>query len=150
MELTNKDKIENEILAILVIAQNNRLYNYYINGLQDRRIMLQRKILQFCIDLCPDHASEIRRCIFEMHPFIIYPKDNTFNELQEKSPPKINRRTVLFPMGKQVKANKIDLTKENEDGIKKLAKNFSIWDTYNIHLDIEKQKSGKNLFNIFQ
>jgi hypothetical protein len=149
MELTVKDKVENVILAILVSPRNDRLYDYYINGLPDKRVMLQRKMLQFCIDLCPGHAAEIRRCIFELHPFIIYPPDNQFDELKENDPPKINRRDLLFPMGKKVKSDQIDLSKNNEDSIKQWAKNFSIWKKYNVHLDTEKKKS-KNLFDMFK
>jgi hypothetical protein len=150
MELTAIDKVENVILALLVSPRNNRLYDYYINGMQEKRVMLQRKMLQFCIDLCPDHAAEIRRCIFELHPFIIYPQEQKFNELKENDPPKINRRALLFPMGKLVRDDKIDLSKENEDNIKKWAKNFSIWDKYNIHIETEKKKTAKNLFDILK
>jgi hypothetical protein len=150
MELIAKDKVENVILAILVSPRNNRLYDYYINGLPDKRVMLQKKMLQFCIDLCPDYAAEIRRCIFEFHPFIIYPQDNQFNELKENDPPKINRRALLFPLGKKVKEDQIDLSKENEESVKKWSKNFSIWEKYNIHIDSEKRKHGKSLFDIFK
>ena len=150
MELTVKDKVENVILAILVNPRNARLYDYYINGLPDKRVMLQRKMLHFCVDLCPDYAAEIRKCIFELHPFIIYPQDNIFNELKENDPPKVNQRELLFPMGKLVRADKIDLSKENEDNVKKWAKNFSIWEKYNIHIDAEKRKKGKSLFNMFK
>ena len=150
MELTVKDKVANEIEALLVIPRNNRLYDYYINGLEDKRVMLQRKMLQFCIDLCPAHAAEIRRCKFEIHPFIIYPQDNVFNELKENDPPKINKRNILFPMGNLVREDKIDLSKENEDQVKKMSDNFSIWKKYNAHLDMQKKKSGKNLFDIFK
>ena len=146
MELTKKDKAENVIMALLVSPKNNRLYEYYINGLPDKRTMLQSKMLQFCIDLCPSHSAEIRKCIYEMHPFIIYPQEQGFNELKEKEPPKINRRSVLFPMGKMVKADKIDLTKEKEDTIKNLSRNFSIWDNYNIRLATEMRKSKKKEF----
>jgi hypothetical protein len=150
MELTVKDKVENVILAILVSPRNNHLYDYYINGLSDKRVMLQRKILQFCINLCPDHAAEIRRCIFELHPFVIYPQDNQFHELKENDPPKLNRRELLFPMEKKVKEDRIDLLKKNEDSIKKWSNNFSIWEKYNIHIEAEKRKHGKSLFDIFK
>jgi len=150
MELTAEDKVENEINAIIVIPRSNRLYDYYINGLEDKRVMLQRKMLQFCIDLCPAHASEIRRCIFEILPFIIYPQENQFKELKENDPPKLNKRKVLFPMGKLVREDKIDLSREKEDNIKKWAKNFSIWKKYNIHLDTQKRKNGRTLFDLFK
>jgi hypothetical protein len=143
MELTAQDKVENVILALLVSPRNNRLYEYYINGLPDKRVMLQRKMLQFCIDLCPDHAAEIRRCIFEMHPFVIYPQDNICNELKENEPPKINRRELLFPMEKIISPD------SNKDGVKEWAKNFSIWEKYAIHLDSEKRKTAKRFFQIF-
>jgi hypothetical protein len=149
MELTTKDKVENVILAILVSPRNDRLYDYYINGLPDKRVMLQRKMLQFCVDLCPSHAAEIRRCIFELHPFIIYPPESQFDELKENEPPKINRRDLLFSMGKKVKSDQVDLSKDNEDSIKQWAKNFSIWEKYNIHLDTEKKKN-KSLFDMFR
>jgi hypothetical protein len=142
MELTSKDKAGNVILALLVSPRNNRLYDYYINGLSDKRVMLQRKMLQFCIDLCPDHAAEIRRCIFELHPFIIYPQDQKFNELKENDPPKINRRNLLFPMGKPVREDKINLSKEKEDHVEQWAKNFSIWNKYNIHIEMEKKRKS--------
>jgi len=111
--------------------------------------MLQRKMLQFCIDLCPDYASEIRKCIAELRPFIIFPQDKEFKELKENDPPKINKRELLFPMGKLVREDKIDLSKEDEDTVKKIGKNFSIWDEYHIHIDTQKKKTGKNLFNLF-
>jgi len=150
MELTLNDKVENQIQALLVSPKNNRLYEYYINGLPDKRTMLQKKMLQFCIDLCPDHASEIRRCIFEIHPFIIYPQDQQFKELKENDPPKINRKNILFPMSQKIKYDEIGLLKDNGDTICKIAKNFSIWDNYNIHLEsiITKNKK-KSLFQIF-
>jgi hypothetical protein len=112
--------------------------------------MLQREILRFCIDLCPDHAAEIRRCVFELHPFIIYPQEQKFNELKENDPPKINRRSLLFPMGKLVREDKIDLSKEKEDNVKNWSKNFNVWDKYNIHIETEKKKTEKNLFGIFK
>ena len=144
MELTTKDKFENEIMALLVSPKSNRLYEYYINGLPDKRIMMQKKMLQFCLDLCPDHASEIRRCIYELYPFVIFPQERKFNELKENDPPKINRRIILLPMGEKVREDKIDLSKENEANIKKLAKNYSIWGNYNVHLE-NKIKSSKYL-----
>jgi hypothetical protein len=150
MELTAKDKVENVILAILVLPRSNRLYDYYINGLPDKRVMLQKKMLQFCIDLCRDHAAEIRRCIVEIHPFIIYPQENRFNELKERDPPRINRRALLFPMGKKVREDRIDLSKENEESVEELSKNFPVWEKYNIHIESEKRKHGRSLFDIFK
>ena len=150
MELTAQDKTENAILAVLVSPRTVRLYDYYINGLPDKRVMLQRKMLQFCVDLCPDHAYEIRQCIAELRPFIIYPQEQGFSELKENDPPKIDRRSLLFPMGKLVKEDKIDLSKENEDHVKKWAKNFSIWEKYNIYINVEKKKTGKSLFDLFK
>ena len=150
MELTSADKVENRILALLVTPKSNRLYEYYINGFSDRRIMFQKKILEFCIELCPDYAAEIRRCIFELHPFIIYPQENIFRELKENDPPKLDHRLLLFPMGKAVREDKIDLLKDKEDEVRKLGKNFSIWEKYNIHLDMEKKKKSKNLFSLFK
>ena len=149
MELTDKDKVENDIMAILVVPRNNRLYEYYINGLPEKRVMLQTKMIQFCIDLCPNHAAEIRRCIYELIPFVIYPLEQIFNEMKENDPPPLNKRNLLFPMGKKVKEDKIDLIKEKEDSIKSIANNFSIWEEYNIHIDKEKVKSGKKLGGIF-
>ena len=147
MELTAKDKIENRIEALLVSPKNNRLYEYFINGLPDKRTMLQRRMLQFCTDLCPTHSAEIRRCIFELVPFLVYPELQEFYELKENEPPKINRRNVLFPMGLKVKEDKIDLIKENEDDIKKLAKGFSMWDKYNIHLENKVRGHKKKAFS---
>lgn len=143
MELTAKDKVENVILALLVSPKNDRLYEYYINGLPEKRVMLQRKMLQFCVDLCPAHSDEIRRCIFEIHPFIIYPQEQEFNELKENEPPKINKRNLLFPMGKKVRADKIDLSKEKENAVKKWARNFSIWEKFNVRIDEEMKRSRK-------
>jgi len=117
MELTAKDKVENVIQALLVSPKNDRLYEYYINGLPDKRVMLQRKMLQFCVELCPDHSEDIRRCIVELHPFIIYPQEQRFNELKENDPPKISRRKLLFPMGKPVREDRIDFSKESGDQI---------------------------------
>ena len=145
MKLTAEDKTENDILALLVSPKNDRLYEYYINGLPDKRVMLQRKMLQFCIDLCPNYAAEIRKCIFELTPFIIYPENQEFKELKENAPPKINKRNILFPMGVKVREDKIDLAKENEDSIKKISKNFLIWDKYQIHIESQKRKTAKNL-----
>jgi hypothetical protein len=150
MELTAQDKTENAILAILVSPRSTRLYDYYINGLPDKRVMLQRKMLQFCVDLCPAHASEIRKAIAELRPFIIYPQEQRFDELKENDPPKINKRSLLFPMGKLVREDKIDLSKDNEDIIQKMGKNFSIWDEYHIHIETQKKKTGKSLFDLFK
>ena len=146
MELTDKDKTENAILAVLVIPRNDRLFDYYINGLSDKRTMLQRKMRQFCADLCPLYSAEIREALAEIRPFIIYPKEQRFVELRENDPPKINRRELLFPMGKLVKEDKIDLSKENESNIKKWAKNYSIWERYHSYLDNEIKKSGTSLY----
>ena len=150
MELTSKDKVENEILALLVVPRSDKLYDYYINGLQDKRVMLQKKMLQFCVDLCPKYSLEIRKCISEIRPFIIYPKESVFKELSEKDPPKLNRRQILFPMGKLVREDKIDLSKENENIVSSWSKNYSIWEEYNIFIDQEKQKINKNLLKLFR
>jgi len=147
MELTAKDKVENVISAIIVIPHNNRLYDYYINGQEDKRVMLQRKMLQFCIDLCPKYATEIRKSIFELQPFIIYPQSQVFSKLQENDPPKIKKRSILFPMGKLVKEDKIDLQKEKETTMNKWAKNYSIWKNYNVRLEQEKIPQSKKLLN---
>jgi len=143
MELTNADKVENVITALIVIPRNNRLYDYYINGQNDKRVMLQKKMLQFCIDLCPDYSSKIRQCILEIVPFIIYPQAKLFKELKENPPPKINRKALLFPMCKQVKNDKIDLFKDKENVIQKWGKNYPIWEKYNIHIDNEIKKNAK-------
>jgi hypothetical protein len=150
MELTGKDKDENVILAVLVSPRNSRLYDYYINGLPDKRVMLQRKMLQFCVDLCHDHAAEIRRCIFELQPFIIYPQIQEFSELKVNDTPKVNRRKLLFPLGKPAKEGKLNMAKDNEDNVEQWARNFSIWDSYNIHIEAEKRKTKKNLPSIFK
>jgi hypothetical protein len=146
MELTAKDKVENVIEALIVIPRNNRLYDYYINGSDDKRVMLQKKMLQFCIDLCPDYTAEIRKCIFEITPFIIYPQEQLFNRLKETDPPKLNKRNILFPMGNLVREDKIDLSKDKEDTVQKFAKNFSIWERYNIHIDNAKNKTTPKFF----
>ena len=143
MELTTEDRVENVIEALLVVPRNNRLYDYYINAQEDRRTMLQRNMLQFCIDLCPDHASEIRRCIYEIHTFVIFPLEKGFIELKEDAPPKINKRVTLFPMGKKVKEDKINLIKENEGTLNKIKSNFSIWGRYNVHLEAKIRNNKK-------
>jgi hypothetical protein len=150
MQLTGKDKVENEIMAVLVIPQNDRLYDYYINGFPDKRVMLRMKMLKFCVDLCPSHAGEIRKSVFELTPFVIYPPDERFEELQDKAPAPLNMRNLLFPMGKLVWEDKIDPSKDNEDAVKKVAKNFSIWESYNIHIESEKKKQYKGLFSFFK
>jgi hypothetical protein len=142
MELTAKDKAENTILAMIVIPKNDRIYHYFINGSQDRRIMLQRKMLEFCLNLCPDHAKEIRKSIFQLIPFIIYPEENIFEALKEQDPEAINHRELLLPMGKLVREDKIDLSKKEND-IQKIGKQFNIWEKYGIYLDNTKQTESK-------
>jgi hypothetical protein len=150
MKLTSEDKAENTILAMIVIPKNDRLYHYFINGSQDRRTMLQKKILEFCLNLCPSRAREIRESIFQLEPFIIYPEDNIFEALKEQDPAAINRRELLFPMGKLVREDKIDLSKK-EDEIQKIGNRFNIWEKYGIHLDnMKKEEANKDrLFSIF-
>lgn len=146
MELTAQDKAENTILAMIVVPKNDKIYHYFINGSQDRRSMLQRKMLDFCLNLCPSHAKEIRKSIFQLIPFIIYPEDNIFEALKEQDPTVINRRELLFPMGKLVREDKIDLSKK-EDDIQKMGKQFNIWEKYGIHLDnMKKAEAKKNRF----
>jgi hypothetical protein len=146
VELKIKDKSENTIQAIIVIPKNTRLYNYYINGQADKRTMLQRKMLEFCLSLCPHHATEIRKSIFQLTPFIIYPEEDIFEALKEQDPPAINHRELLFPMGKLVREDKIDLSKK-EDDIQKMGKQFNIWEKYGIHLDnIKRLESNKTGF----
>jgi hypothetical protein len=142
MELTARDKAENTILAMIVIPKNDRLYHYFINGSQDKRAMLQRKMLEFCLNLCPNHAKEIRKAIFQLTPFIVYPEDNIFEALKEQDPAPVNRRDLLFPMGKLVREDKIDLSKK-EDDIQKIGKQFNAWEKYGIHLDSMKQTEAK-------
>jgi hypothetical protein len=146
MELTARDKSENAILAMIVIPKSVRLYNYFINGSQDRRTMLQRKMLEFCLNLCPGRAKEIRRAIFQLTPFVIYPEENIFVALKEENPPAVNRRSLLLPMGKLVREDKIDFTKK-ENEIKRMAKQFNVWEKYGIHLDnMKKAEYTKNKF----
>jgi hypothetical protein len=146
MELTAKDKAENTILAMIVIPKNTRLYNYYINGQNDKRTLLQRKMLEFCLNLCPGPAAEIRKSIFQLTPFIIYPEENLFKSLKEEEPPAVNRRDLLLPMGKLVRQDKIDLSKKEND-IQKIGKQFSVWENYGIHLDnLKKKESVKTGF----
>jgi hypothetical protein len=142
MELNAKDKAENTILAMIVIPKNDKLYNYFINGQADKRTMLQRKMLEFCLNLCPGHAREIRESIFQLTPFIIYPEDNIFQSLKEQDPAAINHRELLFPMGKLVREDKIDLSRKEND-IQKIAKQFNIWEKYGIHLDNMKKAEGQ-------
>ena len=148
MELSNKDKVENVILAVMVIPKNDRLFEYYINGMEDKRVMLQRHMMKFCVDLCPSHAGEIRKAIFEITPFIIYPEDKEFKVIKAKDPPPINRKALLFPMARLVKEDKIDLSKNNEDNVNKIAKNFSIWENYGIYIEQEKKRSTKDTFKL--
>jgi hypothetical protein len=144
MELTARDKAENTIQAMIVLPKNARLYNYYINGQTDKRTMLQRKMLEFCLNLCPNHAKEIRKAVFQLIPFIIYPEENIFEALKEEDPPKINRRNLLFPMGKMVREDKIDLSKK-ENEIQQFGKQFSIWEKYGIRIDNMKKAEAKKL-----
>jgi hypothetical protein len=143
MELTAVDKAENTIQAMIVIPKNDRLYHYFINGSQDKRTMLQRKMLEFCLNLCPNHAREIRKAIFQLIPFIIYPEEDVFEALKEQDPPKINRRNLLFPMGKLVREDKIDLSKK-EDDIQQFGKQFNIWEKYGIYIDNMKKEESKS------
>jgi hypothetical protein len=112
--------------------------------------MLQRKMLEFCLNLCPSHAKEIRKAIFQLTPFIIYPEDGIFKALKEQDPSAINRRELLFPMGKLVREDKIDLSKKEND-IQKIGKQFNIWEKYGIHLDnMKDSETRKNgLFSVF-
>jgi hypothetical protein len=142
MELAANDKAENVILAMIVIPKNTRLYHYFINGSQDRRTMLQRKMLDFCLNLCPNHAKEIRKSIFQLTPFIIYPEEGIFKSLKEEDPPSVNHRRLLFPMGKLVREDKLDLSKK-EDNIKKFGRQFNVWEKYNIHLDNMKKTEAR-------
>jgi hypothetical protein len=142
MELSAKDKAENTVLVLIVLPKNNRLYNYFINGQPEKRTMLQRKMLDFCLNLCPNHAKEIRKSIFQLVPFIIYPEDDVFEALKEEDPPAINRRKLLFPMGKLVRDDKIDLSKK-EDDIQRFGKQFNIWEKYGVHLDNMKNAEAK-------
>jgi hypothetical protein len=147
MELTPADKAENTIQAMIVFPKNTRLYNYYINGQTDKRTMLQRKMLEFCLNLCPSHAKEIRKAVFQLVPFIIYPEENIFEALKEQDPPKLNRRNLLFPMGKLVREDKIDLSK-NEGGIQQFGKQFNIWEKYGVRVDNMKKAEAKK-FRVF-
>jgi hypothetical protein len=142
MELTAKDKAENAILAMIVIPKNDRLYNYYINGQADKRTMLQRKMLEFCLSLCSNHAKEIRKAIFQLTPFIIYPEDNAFEALKEQDPADVNRRELLFPMGKLIREDKINFSKKDDD-VRKMGRRFDIWEKYGIHLDSMKKAETK-------
>jgi hypothetical protein len=150
MELTVKNKAENAILAMIVIPKNDRLYHYFINGSQDRRTMLQRKILEFCLSLCPNHAKEIRASIFQLIPFIIYPEEGIFDALKEQEPANINHRKLLFPMGELVREDKINFFKR-EDDIQQFGEQFNIWKKYGIHLDnMKKSEAKKNgLLSVF-
>jgi hypothetical protein len=149
MELTAIDKAENTIQAMIVIPKNDRLYHYFINGSQDKRTMLQRKMMEFCLNLCPNHAKEIRKAVLQLVPFIIYPEENIFEALKEQDPPRINRRNLLFPMGKLVREDKIDLSKK-EDDIQQFGKQFNIWEKYGIRIDnMKKEESKKHgLFSV--
>jgi hypothetical protein len=146
MELAAKDKAENTILAMIVIPKSDRVYHYFINGSQDRRSMLQRKMLEFCLSLCPNHAREIRKAIFQLIPFIIYPEENIFEALKEQDPSAVNRRELLLPMGKLVRADKINLSKPDDD-LQTIKKRFNAWEEYEIHLEnMKKAESRKNGF----
>jgi hypothetical protein len=146
MGLNVKDRAENTIQAMIVIPNNDRRYNYYINGQPEKRSMLQRKMLEFCLNLCPDHAKKIRQSIFQLTPFIIYPEDNIFKALKEEDPPAINRRSLLLPMGKLVREDKIDFTKK-ENEVERIAKRFNVWEKYGIHLNnMKKAEYNKNKF----
>jgi hypothetical protein len=146
MELNVKDRAENTIQVMIVNPKNDRLYEYYINGQPEKRCMLQRKMLDFCLNLCPNHAKEIRKSIFQLMPFIIYPEEDIFEALKEQDPPAINRRELLFPMGRPVREDKIDLSKKEND-IQKMGKQFNIWEKYGIYLDsMKKAETKKNGF----
>jgi hypothetical protein len=99
-------------------------------------------MLEFCLNLCPGRAKEIRKAIFQLTPFIIYPEDNIFEALKEQDPAAINRRELLFPMGRLVREDKIDRSKK-EDDIQKTGKQFNIWEKYGIHLDSMKKAEVK-------
>jgi hypothetical protein len=146
MELAAKDKAENTITVMIVIPKNTRLYNYYINGQSDKRTMLQRKILEFCLNLCPNHAREIRKSVFQLIPFIIYPEDSVFEALKEQAPAAVNRRNLLFPMGKLVREDKINLS-QKESSVQRIGNRFNIWEKYGIHPDnMKKPANNKNGF----
>lgn len=151
MELSRKDKVENTIQVMIVVPKSNKFYHYFINGLPDCRSMRQKAMIDFCITLCPKYAQEIRESILQLVPFIIYPEQNVFEPLKEKAPPPINRRAVLFPMGKLVKNDKIDESK-TDNFMVGLGKQFNIWDKYGIHVESIKKDSKKpfipNIFNL--
>ena len=76
---------------------------------------------------------------------------STLYHLSRRAPPPINRRAVLFPMGKLVKNDKIDVSK-TDDFIAGLGKQFNIWDKYGIRVENMKKDSKKpfipNIFNL--
>jgi hypothetical protein len=72
----------------------------------------------------------------------MYPEEDIFEALKEEDPPSINHRKLLFPMGKLVSEDKIDLSKK-EDTIQKFGKQFNIWEKYNIHFDNMKKSESK-------
>ncbi|MGL5913552.1 MAG: hypothetical protein ACRCZB_05250 [Bacteroidales bacterium] len=126
---------ENAIKVIIVYPKNMRIYNYWINGSLEKRSMLQRKMREFCLDLSPENAKDINRCIYEITPFIIYVEKNRFQELNEADPiqqPKANR---VFPLRKKIYSKEnVHLTKKSDDSVSQ-GKRFNIWEKFNIKLD---------------
>lgn len=95
---------ENEISAVIVIPRNTKFYDYYINGTSDVHTMKRYAMLKFCSDLCGNETISIRKCIYELHPFVIYPQTKQFIELKENDPPKVSKKDLLFPNAKKIKS----------------------------------------------
>lgn len=123
----DKNNQENEISAVLVVPRNVKFYDYYINGTPDMHTMKRNELLKFCTSLCPDWSSSIRRCIFELKAFIIYPQENKFNELKENDPPRLNKKDILFSNAKKIKyANMNDKKLTVYDLYKTISKDYSL------------------------
>ena len=138
---------ENSINTIIVNPRSSRLYNYWVNGTLEKRSMMKERMREFCLELSPDNANEINRCIDEILPFVIFVDQNKFEELEEKTPKPISPADRLFPYRKKVYSKKINLHLESPtSSADAQAKRFSIWEKFNIHLDSVKKNPPKNLF----
>lgn len=131
---------ENSICVVIVNPKSDRIYNYWINGSEEKRSMLKERMREFCLDLCPIKARQINKCIDELIPFVIFVEEKTVQELEEKSKKEKSKMDRLFPMRKSI-YNKTAVNKKEVSDVEKLGKQFNIWEKYNIQLNNRKNKT---------
>jgi len=84
------------IQSLICTPKSKNIYNYYINGTNEKHSMKQENLADFITELCPAVGGKARIMIYELRYFYVEIKAETITELEVAPNERESHRSIIF------------------------------------------------------